>query len=166
VEKDLCDLTDVVGAALERLAPLLQGRTVEDHFPPDPLYVQADYTQLEMVIVNLVENALKYSPAGTPLTISGGADHGQAEIAVRDQGPGVPPGDEQKVFRKFYRAAAGREAPGGTGLGLAICQAIVEAHDGRIGVRRPPEGGAEFWFRVPLAEMRNDHAQDPAAGGR
>jgi signal transduction histidine kinase len=156
VEKDLCDLTDVVGAALERLAPLLQDRKVEDHFPAEPLYVNADYTQLEMVIVNLVENALKYSPAGTPLVIAGCANNGQAEIAVRDHGPGVRPGDEEKVFRKFYRAAAGREAPGGTGLGLAICQAIVEAHDGRIGLRCPPEGGAEFWFRVPLAEMRSD----------
>src|SRR5207245_10321982 len=111
----------------------------------------ADHSQLEMVLINLVENALKYSPPGTPLFISGRATLGDAEIAVRDQGPGVPPGDEERVFQKFYRAAAGRQTAGGTGLGLAICQTIVEAHGGRIGVRRPVEGGAEFWFRVPLA---------------
>jgi two-component system sensor histidine kinase KdpD len=109
-----------------------------------------------MVIVNLVENALKYSPAGTPLAISGRVAADEGEISVRDQGPGVPPGDELKVFSKFYRAAAGREAPDGTGLGLAICQAIIEAHRGTIGVRRPSGGGAEFWFRVPLADMRSD----------
>jgi signal transduction histidine kinase len=101
VEKDLCDLTDVVGAALERLSPLLRGRPVEDQFPAEPLYVNADYAQLEMVIVNVVENALKYSPPGTPLLIAGGTADGFAEIAVRDQGPGVPPGDEERVFQKF-----------------------------------------------------------------
>ena len=156
LENDLCDLTDVVAAALERLGPLLRGRPVDDCFPAEPLYVNADYAQLEMVLINLVENALKYSPPGTPLFISGRATHGDAEIAVRDQGPGVPPGDEERVFQKFYRAhtrtrVPGRQTAGGTGLGLAICQTIVEAHGGRIGVRRPVEGGAEFWFRVPLA---------------
>jgi len=109
-----------------------------------------------MVIVNLVENALKYSPARTPLTIAGRALEEEVEISVRDRGPGVPPGDEQKVFSKFYRAAAGREAPDGTGLGLAICQAIIEAHGGSIGVRRPADDGAEFWFRMPLAVTRSD----------
>lgn len=214
LEKDLCDLTDVVGAALERLGLLLRGRPVEDCFPAEPLYVDADYAQLEMVIINLVENALKYSPAGTPLAITGRVVDGCAEITVRDHGPGVPPGDEERVFEKFYRAPLGglrREQqgvsqdvpdgqvltahtltkplqtqpgplsagcpstdhpppmpssegqkltpyasrltpPSGTGLGLAICKAIVEAHGGRIGVRRPPEGGAEFWFRVPLED--------------
>ena len=132
LENDLCDLTDVVAAALERLGPLLRGRPVDDCFPAEPLYVNADYAQLEMVLINLVENALKYSPPGTPLFISGRATHGDAEIAVRDQGPGVPPGDEERVFQKFYRAAAGRQTAGGTGLGLAICQTIVEAHGGRI----------------------------------
>jgi K+-sensing histidine kinase KdpD len=62
-------------------------------------------------------------------------------------------GDEEQVFEKFYRAASGRQRADGTGLGLAICRAIVEAHGGQIGVRRPPEGGAEFWFRLPLAEI-------------
>jgi signal transduction histidine kinase len=161
LEQDLCDLTDVVGAALERLAPLLRGRPVEDRFPPEPLYVRADYTQLEMVIVNLVENALKYSPPGTPIQLTGHVDDDYAEIALRDQGPGVPPGDEERVFEKFYRAPAGRRVAGGTGLGLAICKAIVEAHGGRIGVRSPPEGGSEFWFRVPLAGV----ASPPAAPG-
>jgi signal transduction histidine kinase len=156
VEKDLCDLTDVVGAALERLSPLLRGRPVEDQFPAEPLYVNADYAQLEMVIVNVVENALKYSPPGTPLLIAGGTADGFAEIAVRDQGPGVPPGDEERVFQKFYRAPAGRQTAGGTGLGLAICQTIVEAHGGQIGVRRPSGGGAEFWFRIPLAPLEEE----------
>jgi signal transduction histidine kinase len=159
LEKDLCDLTDVVGAALERLGPLLRGRPVEDEFPAAPLYVNADYAQLEMVILNLVENALKYSPPGTPLFISGRAEHDTAEITVRDQGPGVPAGDEERIFQKFYRAPAGRQAAGGTGLGLAICQAIIEAHHGRIGVRRPPEGGAEFWFQLPLAPMPVEEGQ-------
>ena len=101
--------------------------------------------------MNLLENALKYSPPGTPLAISGRVVDGEAEIAVRDQGPGVAPGDEERIFEKFYRSPNGRQAAGGTGLGLAICKAIVESHGGEIGLRRCPEGETEFWFRVPLA---------------
>ncbi len=158
LERDLCDLTDVVGAALERLGLLLRGREVEDHFPAEPLYVNADYTQLEMVIVNLVENALKYSPPGSSLTLTGRVVAGAAEIAIRDAGPGVEPGEEARIFDKFYRARSGRRAAGGTGLGLAICKAIVEAHGGHIGTRRPSAGGAEFWFQIPI-----EGAEEPLA---
>jgi signal transduction histidine kinase len=166
LEKDLCDLTDIVSAALERLVPLLRGRPLEDHFPSEPLYVQADYAQVEMVIVNLIENALKYSPPGTPLVISGRRVEAEVEIAVRDRGAGVPPGDEERIFEKFYRAAGGRQQAGGTGLGLAICKAVVEAHEGKIGVRRPQEGGAEFWFHLPLTRtLAEDRCEGRVGAG-
>jgi signal transduction histidine kinase len=151
MQKEPCDVTDVVSSALERLQPLLRGREIDAEFPPEPLLVEADYAQIETVIVNLLENALKYSPPATPLHLRGVAQRecDGALFVLRDEGPGLQPGDEERIFEKFYRAP-GKGAASGTGLGLAICKAIVTAHGGRIGARAAPEGGAELWFELPL----------------
>jgi signal transduction histidine kinase len=183
MRQEPCDLTDVVASALERVQPLTRGRAIEADFPAESLLIEADYTQIETVIINLLENAVKYSPPGTALHLRGGTVDGsrltvdscQSTVAsgtvrpaglstvndqpstaeeavffsVRDEGPGLSPGDEERVFEKFYRAAS-VQAAGGTGLGLAICKAIVEAHRGVIGVVSRSEG-AEFWFTLPLA---------------
>lgn len=148
LRKDMCDLTDVVDCAVERVRPLLQGRSIRRNFPSEPIFVECDQTQIETVVVNLLENALKYSPAGSPITLSGALEHPDAVVRVADEGPGVPPGEESRLFEKFYRAQ--KSGPvGGIGLGLAICKSIVERHGGSIGVRNRPEGGAEFWFALP-----------------
>jgi signal transduction histidine kinase len=178
MRKEVCDLTDIVASAIERVEPLTRGREIHATFPHEPLLVEVDYAQIETVILNLLENALKYSPPDTPLYLHGevfwrpamvGASPGsgqaadrrpsahpdrlgprpQAVFTLRDEGPGIRAGDEGRVFEKFYRAPTGSSG-GGTGLGLAICKAIVAAHGGEIGVRRPCEGGAEFWFSLPL----------------
>jgi signal transduction histidine kinase len=146
--REPCDLTDVVGAALERLEPQTAGRPIHADFPEEPLLAECDHAQIETVVVNLLENAVKYSPEGAPLHLHGRAEDGRVLFTLRDEGPGLPPGEETKVFEKFYRSPAARAARG-TGLGLAICKAIVEAHGGEIGARRAPEGGAEFWFALP-----------------
>lgn len=164
MQKDLCDLTDIVASALERVQPLTRGRALHADFPAESLLVEADYTQIETVIINLLENAVKYSPPGTALHLRGGIVGGEsltvgdgpthpvgistAYFSIRDEGPGLRPGDEKRVFEKFYRAA-GAQGAGGTGLGLAICKAIVEAHGGETGVVSG-SGGAEFWFTLPL----------------
>jgi two-component system sensor histidine kinase KdpD len=98
--------------------------------------------------VNLVENALKYSPAGTPLRVAALEEDGFVSLTVSDRGPGIPSGEEERIFEKFYRAVRGG-GPGGVGLGLAICRAIVRAHGGRIRAENRAGGGAVFRFTLP-----------------
>ncbi|HZT41622.1 MAG TPA: ATP-binding protein [Chthonomonadaceae bacterium] len=154
IHKEPNDLTDIVGSALERLRSLLRGRPLRADFPTEPLLAECDYAQIETVVVNLVENALKYSPAGTPLDLKGQREDATVRLIVRNAGGGIPPGEQAHIFEKFYRASAS-PAIGGTGLGLAICKAIVEAHDGTIGVQNV-RGGIEFWLTLPAAPVLSE----------
>ncbi|HZP81253.1 MAG TPA: ATP-binding protein [Chthonomonadaceae bacterium] len=149
LSQELCDLTDCVGAALERTERLRSDRPIYADFPEEPLLVECDPTQIETVLINLLENAIKYSPPGTPLHLRGEACEGFAVCRVRDEGPGIDPAETERIFAKFYRTSTGQTRQG-TGLGLAICKAIIEQHGGTIGVRNVPGSGAEFWFSLPL----------------
>ena len=113
------------------------------------------HVQFELVIMNLLENAIKYSPPDSPLHLHGERREGEILFVLRDEGPGIPPTEVERIFDKFYRA----EKPhplGGTGLGLAICKGIVEEHRGLIGVLNAPGGGAEFWFSVPALSLSKE----------
>jgi signal transduction histidine kinase len=145
---EVCDLTDLVSTVLERMAPLLARRPVTLAFPSEAILVECDPAQIETVIVNLLDNALRYTEEGSPLTLRGEAWLDAAVFCLEDHGQGIPDGDKEHIFEKFYRSRA-HTATDGTGLGLAICRTIIEAHLGRIGVRNAPEGGAEFWFSLP-----------------
>lgn len=145
---EAADLTDIVAGALERLDPILKGRKVEADFPPEPLFTECDQSQMETVIMNLVENACKYSPEGSPVSLRGWSDRSEVHCSVSDQGAGVPASERERIFAKFYRAKQ-QQAVGGTGLGLAIAKAVVEAHGGSIGVRTSASGGSEFRFSLP-----------------
>jgi two-component system sensor histidine kinase KdpD len=141
---------EVIGAALSRLGQRLADRRVTTRVPPDLPLVAIDDVLIEQVLVNLLDNALKYTPPASPITIIATGTDRAVTVEVADRGPGLPPGEEDKVFEKFYRGqpAAGR----GAGLGLAICHAIVKAHGGRIWAQNLPEGGVAFLFTLPLAE--------------
>ncbi len=143
-------LEDIVGAALGRLEKQLAGRPVRTRIAPDLPLVPVDDVLLEQVFVNLLDNALKYTPPDGPIAITAVGTEDAVRVEVADRGPGLPPGQEDRVFEKFYRGGArtGR----GAGLGLAICQAIVRAHGGRIWAHNLPEGGAAFLFTLPLTE--------------
>jgi two-component system sensor histidine kinase KdpD len=119
--------------------------------PADLPLVPIDDVLIEQVFVNLLENAVKYTPADCPLRIIATASDRQVTVEVADHGPGLPRGDETRVFEKFYRAGDSR---GGAGLGLAICRGIVQAHGGRIWAQNLPEGGVAFLFTLPLPETR------------
>jgi two-component system sensor histidine kinase KdpD len=149
VQKEWQPLEEVVGVALIRLEDRLRGHPVAVNLPPDLPLVPLDGVLIEQVFVNLLENAVKYTPAGTPIDISATAVDGAVRIDVADRGPGLPPGEESRIFEKFYRAPAAT-AQGGIGLGLTICRGIVTAHGGRIWAENRPGGGAVFRFTLPI----------------
>lgn len=149
VRKEWQPLEEVIGAALTRLSTALQGRTVLVDVPATLPLVPIDSVLIEQVLLNLLENALKYTPSEAPITIRARSQERSILVEVADQGPGLPPGAETRVFEKFYRGDP--HQPGrGAGLGLAICAAIVRAHGGTISAISQPGGGARFQFTLPL----------------
>lgn len=113
--------------------------------------VSADFRRLRQVINNLLQNAIRYSPDGGEITLTASKEDGWIRCEVCDQGSGVPEDEREKIFERLYRTDASRSRQtGGQGLGLAITKGIVLAHKGQIGVTDAPDGGACFWFRLPL----------------
>ena len=149
VQKEWQPLEEPIGVALIRLDERLQGREVQVQLPPDLPLVPLDGLLIEEVLINLLENAVKYTPAGSPITISARVDNQTIVVDVADRGPGLPPGEEARIFDKFYRSV-GAPPGGGVGLGLTICRGIVQAHGGRIWAENRPGGGAVFRFTLPI----------------
>ena len=140
---------EVVGASLNAARSMLKQHTVEVHLPRDLPLVRIDALLIERVLVNLLENASKYTPPGSTVTLSAEVVADQLSISVSDDGPGLPPGREEAVFQKFTRGERESATPG-VGLGLTICRAIVESHQGKIVATNRPGGGAKFTFTLPL----------------
>jgi two-component system sensor histidine kinase KdpD len=154
-------------AALIRLEDRLKEHPVQVNLAADLPLLWIDGLLVEQVFVNLLENAVKYTPAGTPIEISAAAGDGQVIVDVADRGPGFPPGEEARVFDKFYRVpgAAAGGGGGGVGLGLTICRGILTAHGGRIWAENRAGGGAVFRFTLPLASRTPEGVPgEPGAG--
>jgi two-component system sensor histidine kinase KdpD len=150
LRKEWLPLEEPVGVALLRLEEKLGGRPVEVRLPEDLPFVPMDELLIEQVLINLLENAIRYTPPGTPVTISARNLGSAVELEIADRGPGLPAGQEEAVFQKFYRGTtAGSPATNGAGLGLAICRGIIQAHGGTIRAI-PLESGALFRFNLPL----------------
>jgi two-component system, OmpR family, sensor histidine kinase KdpD len=140
---------ELIGAALERCKRQLAQHRVQTRLHADSPMLHVDAVLMEKLLVNLIENAAKYTPAGTLVTLvvePAAADH--VIVRVEDQGPGLPPGAEERVFEKFYRAER-ESAVTGSGLGLSICRAIAQMHGGTITARQRPGGGALFTLSLP-----------------
>jgi len=148
LRKEWHPLEEVIGAALGRLGKELADRRVDTRVPPDLPLVPIDDVLIEQVLVNLLDNAVKYTPGGSPIRIIATSTGEAITVEVADHGPGLPRGEEDRVFEKFYRGMPGGR---GAGLGLAICQGIVKAHGGNIWAQNLPEGGVAFLFTLPLA---------------
>lgn len=160
VNKEWQPLEEVVGAALNRLDDALAGRRVLTDLAADLPLVPLDAVLIQQLLVNLFENAIKYTPADSPIEIVVRAQPGGVEIVVADRGPGIPAGEEQRIFDKFYRVSGDRG--GGVGLGLAICKGIAMAHGGQIFVLNRPGGGSEFHIYLPVdGEPPAPEAPDP-----
>jgi two-component system sensor histidine kinase KdpD len=146
-------LEEIVGSALGRLGRELEGHTVHVDIPGDFPLLSLDGVLMEQVFFNLLENAARYTPAGSAIELAARVTDKRMEIRFADNGPGLPPGAESRVFEKFFRGSTVTDdSRRGAGLGLAICQAIIEAHGGRISARNRPGGGAEFIISLPCEE--------------
>jgi two-component system sensor histidine kinase KdpD len=160
--KEWQPLEEVIGVALNRLDESLEDRPVHVNIAADAALVPFDATLVEQVLVNLVENAVKYTPPSSPISIGARRVAHEVEVAVTDAGPGVPAGEEEWIFEKFHRAT--RTGPG-MGIGLTICRGIVTAHGGRIWYERGDGGGASFRFVLPLDEAGPPRTVLPEAVG-
>jgi two-component system sensor histidine kinase KdpD len=144
-------LDEIIGGALTRVRKLVAGRMINTQLPEGLCLVRVDAVLIEQVLINLLENACKYTPPGTPIDVIAERAVHTLKISVADRGLGIPVGEEEKLFDKFYRLH--REgSQSGVGLGLAICKAIVVAHGGFVGATNRPGGGAQFYFVLPMDE--------------
>ncbi|MBZ0304624.1 MAG: DUF4118 domain-containing protein [Anaerolineae bacterium] len=148
IEKKWDLLEEVVGSTLLRMQRTLSQHRFEKNLPQELLLVPMDSILIEQVLVNLIENAVKYSPTHTLIQLNIQALPDEVMISLADEGTGIPAGLEERIFEKFYRVAP--ENVGGSGLGLAICHSIVTAHGGRIRAESRPGGGSIFRFTLPL----------------
>ncbi|MGA9851807.1 MAG: sensor histidine kinase KdpD [Gammaproteobacteria bacterium] len=148
-------LEEVVGSVLTRLRDRLKEHPIAVKLPAELPWLSLDGGLMEQVLANLLENAVKYTPAGTPIEISAAGSDREVTVEVADHGPGLPTGTEEQVFEKFYRVQA-ESSHTGVGLGLTICRAIVEVHGGRIWAENRTGGGAAFKFTLPAAEQPPD----------
>ncbi len=167
VHKQWQPLEETVGVALSRLEGELRDRAIEVAVPEDASFVAFDALLMEQVFVNLVENAVKYTPDGTPIEIRAWSIDGGVEVQIADEGPGIPEGQEERIFGKFQRAI---RTPSGMGLGLAICRGILTVHGGRIWCENRSGGGCAFRFVLPRAapaplEASLNEAMDDRGGG-
>jgi two-component system sensor histidine kinase KdpD len=147
-QRDWYDAGELVREVVSRLQPLLQGRPVDlsiaESLPP----VSLDYLMIDQVVTNLLENAVKYTPPGTPIDLRVERVDDRIRVSIADHGPGIPPNTREMVFDKFYRLET-RGQIKGSGLGLAVSKGLVEGHDGQIRVEETPGGGATFVFELP-----------------
>lgn len=141
---------EVIEAALGRLKGRLGQRSVRSHVPQAVPMVPMDAVLIQQVLVNLLENAIRYSQEGSPLEIEVSEAPSHAVVEIRDRGPGIQSDEAERLFERFYRGAAHSSRDGGMGLGLAICRAIVQAHGGSIGLLNRNDGGAIARFTLPL----------------
>jgi two-component system, OmpR family, sensor histidine kinase KdpD len=148
---ELIDVAEIIGSALQRAGNVLAGHKVEVNIAPGLPMLRLDAVLFEQVLFNLLDNAAKYSPAGSPINIRATRDGELVEIEVVDEGPGIPPADLERIFDKFYRVHAQDRRRAGTGLGLAICRGFVEALGGWIVARnRRDRSGAVLTIRMPV----------------
>jgi two-component system sensor histidine kinase KdpD len=144
-----CDVQDLLGCALAALEPQLGKRKIEVRVPPGLPLIRMDMVLMAQVVINLLDNALKYTPRDSSVELASGlADH-TLTLTISDRGPGIPEQDLSRVFDKFYRVPV-PEGAGGTGLGLSICKGIVEAHGGSIRAENRDGGGLQMIVTLPV----------------
>ena len=145
-------LDELVEGAIRRVEPLLAGRSLHVLLAPDLPPISVDGMQLQQVLVNLLDNAIKFSPPESPIRLTAALTGDSLEVRVTNTGEGIPANELDRIFDRFYRVQSGRSSGSpGTGLGLAICKGIVEAHGGSILAQSVPGGETTILFWIPVA---------------
>ncbi len=157
--REQLDLAEVIQDAVATVRPLAEAKnqTLVADLPARAaqcacgLQAPADRRRVEQVLLNILNNATKYTPPGGRITVGAAPEPGQVRIWVRDTGPGIDPADQRRIFERFYigRREGGR--PDATGLGLAIASSLIELHGGQIGLESSPGTGSLFYFTLPTA---------------
>ena len=163
LHKDWQSLEELVGSAVRMLEQALRGHPLQLALNPELPLVNCDAVLIERVLVNLLQNATKYTRPGTVIGVTASAATDWLTVEVWDEGPGLPAGREQALFEKFARGRVESAVPG-VGLGLAICRSIIEVHGGQIRAENRPTGGARFTFALPLEPLppfETDDEPDP-----
>lgn len=150
LNRDIHFPSSLISAALRQMKALTDGRELKVCIADDLPLVSVDGELVQMVITHLIDNALKYSPRGTPISIGARASDGRVIIYVLDKGPGIAEEEQSRIFDKFYRGTKEQHLKG-TGMGLAIAREIIRAHGEEISVRSALGEGSEFYFSLPLA---------------
>jgi len=145
---------DLIESVLDKLRSTTVERSIEVEIPQSLPPVWVDREMIEVALRQLIDNALKYSPPGSPISIAAGVREGGVLISVTDHGPGIPEKEQTRIFERFYRAEASRHQVPGAGLGLVIAREIIHAHGGEIWVESRPGDGSTFRFYVPAAQNR------------
>jgi two-component system, OmpR family, sensor histidine kinase KdpD len=170
--REWVDLREIVGRAQRQMARPLAAMKVDVHIPDDLPILHVDPILIEQVLVNILDNAAKYSPAGGRIEIGATLEGERVKVGVSDEGPGIPAEARDTVFDVFYRVRAGDKQAAGTGLGLSICRGLIEAHGGRIEALPGPGGRGTtlaFWLpveQVPaIADSGDEDERAPERGG-
>ncbi|TBV06551.1 integral membrane sensor signal transduction histidine kinase [Pseudomonas dryadis] len=156
LERDWVSADDLIAAALQRLQPVLQPLRVSHSVPGDTPLLWVQGALIEQALINVLENAARFSPPGGEIGIRVCSDGDWLSIAVSDQGPGIPADEQARIFDMFYTAARGDRGGGGTGLGLAICQGMLTAHGGKMSVASVVGQGSTLTLHLPLAAAPDD----------
>jgi two-component system, OmpR family, sensor histidine kinase KdpD len=160
ISRQPSDVQDLIGSALEQLGSRASARPIKIDLPAELPFVSVDFGLIVQTLVNVLENAFKYSPAGSPIDIMGRQTASEVHIEIADRGVGIPSQDLMRVFDKFYRIQS-PDNVAGTGLGLSICKGIIEAHGGRIAAENRPGGGTIIRLILPEAEPDQSTKEKP-----
>ncbi len=149
ISKKPCDLRDLIGACLEQLKDKIGAREIKIDIPKDFSEIDVDFPFILKAFFNVIDNALKYSPDGSPIEIRAAFVQHKVQVKIQDYGMGIPREDFKRIFEKFYRVGRSQNVSG-TGLGLCIAKGIIEAHGGTISVESTPGKGSIFTVEIPL----------------
>ncbi len=152
--KKWCDVSDMIGVAIQQTQDALQNRTINVALPPSLPAVEVDDALIEQALVNVLSNAIKYSPDHSTILINVVHDDGVLTITIKDEGIGIAPAEVTKIFDKFYRSKAAKGIPG-TGLGLAICKGVIHLHGGEISAAPAHDKGTVITIRLPVEDSED-----------
>lgn len=156
------DVGELIATAVSALSGRGGAERIHIQVSPNVPLVQVDALLIEQVLINLLENALRYAPGNTPIDVEARASEDAVQIRVCDRGPGILPHEREKIFEKFFRGSGARHGDGGAGLGLTICRAAARAHQGRLRALERPEGGTcmELTLPRPSGDLETEASQE------